>query len=236
VSARFAILNPCQKRWTDLSGDGRKRFCGECQTDVHALDQYSIEEFAELKRKSGRVCGFLGGESLPEPRSRRAILIGVFFTAISPLMAQSGRVRIRVTDASGTVIPQAQASLIGGDGKPTLTVSANEVGEIVLTDLPIGESRLRVSRPGFKSLALTLTVQNSDELKVDAKLEVGAVGGAVQVEFRGELPLEPPAELPHQLTLPAPKMVAVPPPVVSDPGVEIAQSPRPKRRWWHIFR
>jgi len=151
-------------------------------------------------------------------------------------MAQSGRVRIRVTDASGTVIPQAQASLIGGDGKPTLTVSANEVGEIVLTDLPIGESRLRVSRPGFKSLALTLTVQNSDELKVDAKLEVGAMGGAVQVEFRGELPLEPPAELPHQLTLPAPKMVAVPPPVVSDPGVEIAQSPRPKRRWWHIFR
>lgn len=138
MSARFAILNPCAKRWTDLSGDGRKRFCDECQTDVHALDQYSIEEFAELKRKSGRVCGFLAGESIPEPRSRRAILIGVFFTAISPLMAQSGRVRILVTDVSGAVIPGAVAFLLAEDGKPTRTAYADEAGEIEFSELPMG--------------------------------------------------------------------------------------------------
>ncbi|HSR09521.1 MAG TPA: carboxypeptidase-like regulatory domain-containing protein [Bryobacteraceae bacterium] len=171
MNPRFAILNPCHKRWTDLSGDGRKRFCDECQTNVHALDQYSLEEFAELKRKSGRVCGFLAGESLPEPRSRRAILIGAFLTAISPLMAQPGRVRIRVTDASGAVIPGAVASLLGEDGKPTRTAYANEAGEIEFSDLPMGNSRFVVQRPGFKNLPLTVTLRNTDEVKVQAQLE-----------------------------------------------------------------
>ena len=175
---RFTILNPCQKRWTDLSGDGRKRFCDECQTDVHSLDQYSLEEFTELKRKSSRVCGFLAGESLPEPRSRRAILIGAFFTAISPLIAQSGRVRIRVIDATGAVIPRAEVSLLGGDDKPQRTERANEVGEIVWTDLPFGDSKIRVTSLGFEACRLIVTVRNSDEVKIEAQLRVGTMGGA----------------------------------------------------------
>ena len=142
VSARFAILNPCAKRWTGPGGDGRKRFCDECQTYVHALDQYSVEEFDELKRKSGRVCGFLTGESLPEPRSRRAILIGAFLTAISPLMAQSGRLRIRVSDITGAVIPGAEVALLGMDGNALRTENANEQGEFIFSDLPIGNSRV----------------------------------------------------------------------------------------------
>ena len=181
MSPRFAILNPCHKRWTDLSGEGRKRFCDECQTDVHALDEYSLEEFAELKRKSGRVCGFLAGESLPEPRSRRAILIGAFFTAISPLMAQSGRVRIRVTDLTGAVIPDAAAALLGEGDKPVRTAYANEAGEIEFADLAMGNSRFIVQRRGFKNLPLTVTVRNGDEMKVEAQLEVASQGVVVPV-------------------------------------------------------
>lgn len=179
VSASFAILNPCAKRWTDLSGDGRKRFCDECQTYVHALDQYSVQEFEELKRNSGRVCGFLAGESLPEPRSRRAILIGAFLTAISPLMAQSGRIRIRVTDVTGAVVPDSVASLLGEDGKPIRTAYANETGEIEFADLPMGNSRFIVQRPGFKRLPLTVTVRSGDEIKVQAQLEVNVIVGEV---------------------------------------------------------
>lgn len=181
MSPRFAILNPCQKRWTDLNGEGRKRFCEECQTDVHALDQYSTEEFEELKLKSGRVCGFLAGESLPEPRSRRTILIGAFLTAISPLMAQSGRVRIRVTDLTGAIIPDAVAALLGEDDKPIRIAHANEAGEIEFTGLPRGDSRFFVQRPGFKNLPLTVTVRNTDEVKVQAQLEVATMGDTVLV-------------------------------------------------------
>lgn len=144
----------------------------------HTLDQYSTEEFQELKRKSGRVCGFLAGESLPEPRSRRAILIGAFLTAISPLMAQSGRVRIRVTDVTGAVVPGAVAFLLGEDGKPTRTAYADEAGEIEFSELPMGDSRFNARRRGFKDLPLTVTVRNGDEMKVEAQLEVGSMGGA----------------------------------------------------------
>ena len=179
MSARFAILNPCAKRWSDLSGEGRKRFCDECQTYVHALDQYSVEEFAELKRKSGRVCGFLPADSLPVPRSRRAILIGTFFTAISPLMAQSGRVRIRVIDATGAVIPLAFISLLGKGAHATRIVYANEDGEVYFTNLPMGDSRFIVARPGFKILPLTVTVRNTDEVEVQAQLEVAFFTGEI---------------------------------------------------------
>jgi Carboxypeptidase regulatory-like domain len=182
VDGHFTILNPCSKHWSDLGGDGRKRFCDECNTYVHALDHYSLEEFQGLKRESpGRVCGLLAGESLPEPRSRRAVLVGALLTAISPLIAQSGRVRIRVIEAIGAVVPGAEASLLGPDDKPTRTEQSNEEGEVIFTDLPIGDSRLMVNRQGFRSLTLTVTVQNSEEVRVDAKLEVAVMREFVQV-------------------------------------------------------
>jgi len=183
VSARFAILNPCQKRWSDLNGDARKRFCNECQTYVHALDQYSEQEIDDLRRESpGRVCGLLTSESLPEPRSRRAVLVGALLTAVSPLMAQSGRVRIRVTDATGAAIPQAEASVLQGEFDYVASSGkANEEGEVILTDLPMGDLRLKVSCPGFANFSKTITVHNSDELKIDAKLEIGSIGTFVTV-------------------------------------------------------
>jgi hypothetical protein len=144
-------------------------------------------------------------------------------------MAQSGRVRIRVTDATGAVIPQAQVSLLGADGKPQPTLQTDEMGEIIFTDLPIGDSQLIVNHPGFKNLPLTVIVRNGDELGVTAKLEVSDVP-------TGILLVESPPELPAPLPLSAPKLVASPPPVVDATPVEVAQPPRPKRRWWHIFR
>ena len=175
MSARFAILNSCQKRWSDLEGNGRKRFRDECQTYVHALEQYSTREIDDLRRESsGRVCGLLTGESLPEPPSRRAVLVGALLTAVSPLMAQSGRVRIRVTDITGAVVPQAEASVLQGEFDYVASSGkANEEGEIILPDLPMGELRLKVSCPGFNNFSKIITIRNSDELKIDAKLEVG---------------------------------------------------------------
>ena len=114
------------------------------------------------------------------PRSRRAILVGALLTAVSPLMAQSGRVRIRVTDSSGTaVVPRAAVSLLGEDDKPLRSLETDEMGETVFTDLPFGDSRLTVTCPGLKNLALTVTVRNSQEVRVDAKLEVGTMVGEV---------------------------------------------------------
>lgn len=94
-------------------------------------------------------------------------------------MAQSGRIRIRVTDVTGAVVPDSVASLLGEDGKPIRTAYANETGEIEFADLPMGNSRFIVQRPGFKRLPLTVTVRSGDEIKVQAQLEVNVIVGEV---------------------------------------------------------
>lgn len=129
------------------------------------------------------MCGFLGREALAAPRSRRAILLGALLAAVSPLWAQTGRVRIRVTDRTGTVIKTARVSLLGANGQPVRQLEADQVGEAVWTDLPLGDSHFTVTSPGFILLRLTVMIRNADEQIVDARLE-GFVGEIVPVKRR----------------------------------------------------
>jgi hypothetical protein len=185
VSLPFTILNPCSKRWADLPGDGRQRHCDVCQTSVYAMAQYSRDEWDEVWRESGgRVCGFLSEESPLARRSRRAVLAGALLTAISPLMAQSGRVRIRVTDGAGAVVPGAEVSLLGPDNQPTRTEKTNGAGEIVFQDLPVGDARFTIVEQGFQIRRLTVTIRNGDEVKIETTLDVGLVGEFVTVKRR----------------------------------------------------
>lgn len=152
-------------------------------------------------------------------------------------MAQSGRVRIRVTDATGAVIGERpEASLLGNDAKPILTAHANEVGEIVLTGLPIGDSRITVTWPGFKNSSRIVTIRNADELKIDATLEIGTVGTYIELEpDRGVEParIEPPRE--DLNSIPPPKMIEMPSSIPGDPPSKIPSPKRNRKRWW-IFR
>ncbi len=169
-----------------MQGEGRERYCDVCQKSVRAFDQYSEAELDQVWRESdGHVCGLLSEESPPEHRTRRAVLVGALLTAISPLMAQTGRVRIRVTDPSGAVVPGAVGSLLGTEDKPKKT--ANEAGEIVFTDLPFGDCRFTIATPGFKTRALTVTIRNGDEVKIEAVLDLGVSNMGVIVE---EVPVE----------------------------------------------
>jgi uncharacterized surface anchored protein len=97
-------------------------------------------------------------------------------------MAQSGRVRIRVTDATGAVIPVAQASLLGRDDKPIRTAHANEVGEILFADLPLGDCRFTVNAQGFQTQRSTTTLRNGDEVKIEVVLMIVVMGEVVPVK------------------------------------------------------
>jgi hypothetical protein len=141
------------------------------------------------------------------------VLVGALLTAISPLMAQAGRVRIRVTDPTGAVIPTAQASLLGPDDKPTRTEQANESGEIVFADLPVGDCRFAVVSIGFATQRLTATLRNGDEVELETALQVGTVGEFVTVQKTSPQPIA--NGVPAPSTPPEPKS--------------------PKRRWWKIF-
>jgi hypothetical protein len=219
MSGNFSIPKPCAKKWADFKGEGRARFCDSCQTYVHAIEQYSPGEWKQVEQDApGRVCILLCGETLATPRSRRAILVGALLTAVAPLWAQSGRVRIHVTDATGAVVPLAQVSLLNADGKPTRTVGANDAGEVVWTDLPLGDAHFLVLVPGFNSLRLAVTFRNANEQTVEARLEVGTIGERVTVE-----PLVQPVR------------VAVPQ-TLNSPPVQAPISTPAKHRWWQIFR
>jgi hypothetical protein len=193
MGGNFAVLNPCAKKWADLEGKGRVRFCDCCQTYVHAVEQYSPIEWKQVEQEAtGRVCILLCGETLAAPRSRRAVLIGALLTAVAPLWGQTGRVRIRVTDPSEAAVPMAQVSLLHADDKPTRTVAANDSGEVLWTDLPSGDAHFLVIVPGFNSRKLTVTIRNGDEQTVEARLELGFIGTRVEVE---PVQIQPPQAL-----------------------------------------
>jgi len=163
----FRIIEPCSRRWADFPGDGRRRFCGECGKFVHDVAGYSEAELRAL----GPVCGYVGGETWGAPQSRRAVIAGVVLTTISPLLAQDGRVRVVVTDAAGTPVKHADVTI--GDRR----LKADDQGVASAVGLPVGRVEITVSTMGFKTWKVVHTVSNGGELKVDARLELGEVGG-----------------------------------------------------------
>jgi len=86
--------------------------------------------------------------------------------------------RIVVKDASGARGPSTDASLVGSEAS---AVRANEVGEILLTGLPMGNVKVMVHAQGFNLRLVTVTVRDSEETKVEVTLEVGTVGTAIEV-------------------------------------------------------
>ena len=184
MAPRFAILNPCHKRWSDLRGEGRKRFCPDCQTDIHALDQYSVKGIETLKRESVRLCGYLSGESLPPRRSRRAVLVGALLTLASPLLAKSGRVRFRVTDQTGALVQGAEISLLNKEDEASLTLHSDNAGTAVFTDLPMGVARFTVASPGFQTIPVTVTISGGKEVKVWANLSLPVLGETIAIPAR----------------------------------------------------
>jgi hypothetical protein len=228
IGGNFAILNPCPKKWSDLSGDDRVRYCDLCKKNVHALDEYSPGERSALWRESGgNVCGMMS-KATPEPvRSRRAILLGALLTAVSPLFAQSGRLRIRVTDITGAVVPNAKVTISG----TSIAASTDQAGEALITGLPIGDSRVSIQVPGFQNFEKTITVQASGEQRLEATLQIGATLGEVVVV--GVQAAEP-SLTPSPQALDFPVSARVP----SSPQLLELPSPNPqtlKRHWWQIF-
>jgi hypothetical protein len=63
-----------------------------------------------------------------------------------------------------------------------LTTSTNHVGQCAQTGLPVGDCEVRFDAPGFKSPAQSrITVQATDVVRIDGRLELGSVGDSVEV-------------------------------------------------------
>lgn len=57
--SRHRIAKPCSVKWSSMSGDEKKRFCGQCKLNVYNLSAMATEEAeALLARKSGKICTY----------------------------------------------------------------------------------------------------------------------------------------------------------------------------------
>jgi hypothetical protein len=106
------------------------------------------------------------------------------FTVPCIVSAQSttGIVLGSVTDATGAVLPGAMVSVRNIDTNITRMVETNEQGVFRIDFLPVGRYQLEVSFAGFKTYirrSVELTV--NQELRIDAKLEIGNVTEEVSV-------------------------------------------------------
>lgn len=53
----FQIAKPCPKKWDEMSGDAKRRFCEHCQLHVHNLSSMTGSEREEFVAESkGRAC------------------------------------------------------------------------------------------------------------------------------------------------------------------------------------
>ena len=58
VLDQIRVASPCPKRWEDMVGDDRKRFCDECKLHVYNLSAMTREEATSLVTSAkGRLCG-----------------------------------------------------------------------------------------------------------------------------------------------------------------------------------
>src|SRR5215467_14578921 len=87
-----------------------------------------------------------------------------------------------VTDPSGAVIAGANITVTNVDTNIAVKTTTDASGEYVVTPLNVGRYSVAVEATGFKrSLRSDISLNVQDRLRVDAKLEVGAVTDTVEV-------------------------------------------------------
>ena len=105
--------------------------------------------------------------------------------SLAPLGAQTtaGAIVGSVTDPSGAVIGGASITVTNVDNGISVKATTDSSGEYVVTPLNIGHYTVAVEATGFKRSVRTDIILNvQDRLRVDAKLEVGAVTDTVEVQ------------------------------------------------------
>ncbi|MEN3339796.1 MAG: hypothetical protein V7647_3472 [Acidobacteriota bacterium] len=110
--------------------------------------------------------------------------------APSAALAQSvsGTILGTVTDASGSVLSNAKVTVINEGTGFTRTVKADTNGEYTVPQIPTGHYTVTSEMTGFKTMALSNVEVGVDQrVRIDLKLEVGAMSESVSVEATAPL-------------------------------------------------
>lgn len=104
--------------------------------------------------------------------NRRALLTTAVLLGALPVRAQTGTLRVRVTDPTGARVPQATVSVRGSHEKIIRQEETDGSGEIVLTELPVGECVVSVIKGGFLTVRYKTLVRSAEEERFEVRLQV----------------------------------------------------------------
>jgi hypothetical protein len=116
---------------------------------------------------------------------RLLVLCAAAALCVSPALAQQtlGSITGSVTDAAGSVIPNADVTITGEQTGLTRTVKSNGAGEYLFTNLPIGIYTLTYSAEGFSVQSTPhISVQADRTASVNAQLKAGSKATTIEVD------------------------------------------------------
>ncbi len=104
------------------------------------------------------------------------------FVTPSPAQTSMGRISGTVTDSSNASIADAKVTVVNVDTRAARTAATEANGFYTVTNLPIGNYTLDVSKQGFKTASHSGVLLSADaRVSVDFKLEVGNLQQTVEV-------------------------------------------------------
>ena len=93
-----------------------------------------------------------------------------------------GSIQGTITDSTGAAVAGAQVKVFSTATGLSRTVAANDRGEYVASELPLGTYSVTVEKQGFRTMTLTqIPVSVGSPTRADAKLDAGAVQEVVEV-------------------------------------------------------
>ncbi|MEO8594098.1 MAG: TonB-dependent receptor [Candidatus Solibacter sp.] len=93
-----------------------------------------------------------------------------------------------VTDASGAAVPEAAVQIVQLGTNTKWSLVANEVGQYYAPNMPPGQYRVTVQKEGFSTATSgSVDIGSQANVRVDIKLQLGAVTQTVEISGQGAL-------------------------------------------------
>lgn len=115
------------------------------------------------------------------PRWTLSILVGCV-VAISTFAGLTGDILGTVEDATGAVVSGARVTVKNLSTGALREVTTDQYGGYSVTQLDIGTYQVTIEKAGFRSYVQNAVVRDGEKTRVEAQLQIGAVGSTVTVE------------------------------------------------------
>ena len=136
------IQAPCPKKWYELDGDDKRRYCSECKLHVHNLSAMSARERSDFLQAPGHKCGAYRLTPQTHTISLRSWRILDRLRIFRPALTGLAFIIALFTGGCATTIRE-KADCPAPDYKTLKPVEKDENGKevIMLGGIPFGEGR-----------------------------------------------------------------------------------------------